>query len=123
MNIFHHSWRASGPLRGPLESNQKQSEAEAEQKREEADLLAKHQQEFENSPMQLYFLDLARDPDFYRRQPAPARMRREFLERRDKKALDAAHAVWLERFDCQLPEVMTHDQCNQALRIEYELLK
>ncbi len=46
------------------------SEVEAEQKRKEAELQANHQQEFENSPMQLYVLDVARDPDFYQCLPA-----------------------------------------------------
>jgi hypothetical protein len=114
--------RASGAQTLQL---QEQSEAKAEQKRKEAELQAKHQQEFENPPMQVYVRDVARDPDFYSswRRPAPACMQREFLEIRDKKALEAARAVWLERFDCQLPEVMAHYQCNQALRMEYELLK
>jgi hypothetical protein len=49
-------------------------------------------------------------------------MRREFLKSGDKKALDAARAVWFDRYGSQLPEIMTHDQCNQALAIGYDLL-
>ncbi len=48
--------------------------------------------------------------------------RHEFLDIRSKKALDAARAAWHKRFDCQLPEIMTTDQCNEALKIGFELL-
>ena len=67
--------------------------------------------------------NLARDPDFYRRRPAQAHFRREFLDTESKKALDAARAVWHQRFHCQLPEIMTTDQCNEALKIGFELLR
>jgi hypothetical protein len=77
-----------GPSREQL---QKQREAEAEQKKNEAELRAKHQHDFGNSPMQLYIRDmnanLARDPDFYRRRPAPACMRREFFKSGIRKRL------------------------------------
>jgi hypothetical protein len=76
--------------------------------------------------MKLYQEDikanLARDPDFNRRLPASAHMQREFLDSWSKKALDAACAVWHKHFDCQLPEIMTTDQCNEALKIGFELL-
>ncbi len=77
--------------------------------------------------MKLYKEDvkanLARDPDLYRRRPAAPHMRREFLDSGSKKALDAARAVWHKRFDCQSPEIMTTDQCNEALKIGFELLR
>ena len=58
------------------------------------------------------------DPDFYRRRPELAHFRREFFDNKSKKALDAARAVWHQRFHCQLPEIMTTDQCNEALKFE-----
>jgi len=76
--------------------------------------------------MQLYLKDvkanLARDPEFYRRRPAPAFMRREFLDSGEKKALDAARAVWLKRNGSQLPEIMTADQCSKAVKVGCNLL-
>jgi hypothetical protein len=50
-------------------------------------------------------------------------MRREFLDSGEKKALDAARAVWLQRFGSQLPEIMTADQCSKAVKVGYDLLK
>ena len=50
--------------------------AEIEELDQEAGLKCK--KDYENSPMQLYLKDvqanIARDPDFYRRKPAPAHM-------------------------------------------------
>ncbi len=90
------------------EEVQKQREAQAEQKRKEVKLLVKHKQGCENTPMQLYLKDvksnLARDLEFYWSLPAPACMQPEFLESKDKKALDAARAVWLKRFGSQLAD-------------------
>ena len=54
---------------------------------------------------------------------APAHFRREFFDNKSKKALDAARAVWHQRFHCQLPEIMTTDQCNEALKIGFKLLQ
>jgi hypothetical protein len=101
---------------------------------EEADRRVKEDREKANKAleksqlhMKLYHEDvqanLARDPDFYHRKPAPAHFRREFLDSGDKKALDAARAVWHQRFFCQLPEIMTTDQCNEALKIGYDILR
>ncbi len=45
--------------------------------------------------------------------PAPAHMRRELLDSGSKKA----RAVLHKRLDCQLPEIMTTDQCNEDLKI------
>jgi hypothetical protein len=101
--------------------------AEADRRVEEAREKAKKAIEKSELHMKLYQEDvkanLARDPDFYRRKPAPAHFRREFLDSRSKKALDAARAVWHKRFDCQLPEIMTTDQCNEALKIGYDILR
>jgi hypothetical protein len=79
--------------------------------------------------MKLYHEDmpanLTRDPDFYQCKPAPAHFRREFLDSWAKKALDAARAVWNQRFDCQLPHDhgIGTDQCNKVLKIGYDLLR
>jgi hypothetical protein len=109
------SWRAFGPL------SRATPEAEGsgrKQKRKDAEWEEKCKKDFENSPMQLYLKDvkdnLARDPEFYRRRPAPAFMRREFLDSWEKKALDAACAVWLKHFGSRLPEIMTADQCSKT---------
>ncbi len=87
---------------------------------EEAREISKKAIEKSQLHMKLYQEDVkayfARDPDFYRRLPGPAHMRREFLDSGSKKALDAARAVWHKRFDCQLPEIVTTDQCNEALK-------
>jgi hypothetical protein len=118
----------SGVPQGPSpEQLRKQREAGEKQKRKDAEWEEKCKKDFENSPMQLYLKDvkanLARDPEFYRRQPAPAFMRREFLDSWEKKALDTACAVWLKRFGSQLTEIMTADQCNKAVKVGYDLLK
>jgi hypothetical protein len=39
------------------------------------------------------------------------------------KQIDAARAIWHKRFDCQLPGIMTTDQCNEALKIGFEILQ
>ncbi len=60
------------------EQLRQQREAEEKKKREDAEWEEKRKKDFENSPMQLYLKDvkanLARDPEFYRRRPAPAFM-------------------------------------------------
>jgi hypothetical protein len=57
-----------------------------------------------------------------RAQAAPAFMQLKFLEKGEKKRLDAARAVWPVRFGTELPEVMTAAECDQALRIGSEIL-
>jgi len=108
------------------EQLRQQREAEEKKKREDAEWEEKRKKDFENSPMQLYLKDvkanLARDPEFYQRRPAPAFMRREFLDSGQKKALDAARAVWLKRNGSQLPEIMTTDQCSKAVKVGCDLL-
>jgi hypothetical protein len=100
--------------------------AEADQRVDEARDKSNTPTENSQLHMKLYQEDikanLASDPDFIRRLPAPANMQREFLDSWSKKALDTACAVWHKRFDCQLPEIMTTDQCNEALQIGFELL-
>jgi hypothetical protein len=54
-----------------------------------------------------------------RAQAAPAFMQLKFLEKGEKKRLDAARAVWPVRFGT---EVMTAAECDQALRIGSEIL-
>jgi hypothetical protein len=97
--------------------------AEADRKVKEAREKAKKALEKSQLHMTIYHEDvqanLARD----HREPAPAHFRREFLDSGAKKALDAARAVWHQRFLCQLPEIMTTDQCNEALKIRYDLLR
>ncbi len=46
-----------------------------------------------------------------------AYMRREILRNEGKKALDAARAVWYSGFGHHLSEVMTPDQCDEAVRV------
>jgi len=46
----------------------------------------------------------------------------EFLDSGEKKALDAARAVWLKRNGSQLPEIMTADQCSKAVKVGCDLL-
>ena len=110
--------------RAPLE--RKQSERDAEKKKKDADSHLKCQQDFEREPMQLFLKDvqanIARDPEFYRRKPAPAHMRREFLSSTGKDCLDAARAVWPKRYGSHLPEVMTDAECNRALKVGRDLL-
>ncbi len=73
------------------EKPRKQREAEEKKKRKDAEWEEKCKKDFENSPMQLYLKpqgcesNLARDPEFYRRRPATAFMRREFLDSGEKK--------------------------------------
>lgn len=102
-------------------------EKEAEKKRKDAELQLKIQQKFERQPFQLFLknqkANLAKDPDFYRRDPPPAYMRREFLTRPEKKALDAARVVWPKRFGGQLPEVMTAAECRKAVAIGLSILR
>ena len=112
-----------GPSREEL---QEQREREAEKKRKDAEFQLKVQRKFERQPFQLFLKDqkanLAKDPDFYRRDPPPAYMRREFLTTPEKKALDAARAVWPKRFGGQLPEVMTASECRKAVTIGLSIL-
>jgi hypothetical protein len=112
-----------GPSREEL---REQREREAEKKRKDTEFQLKRKQEFENQPFQLYLKDLkanlARDPQFYSRKPAPAYMRREFLTSGEKKALDAARVVWPKRFGVQLPEIMTDSECRKAVAIGRNIL-
>ncbi len=58
-------------------------------------------------------------------QASTSFLRREFLNSGEKQALDAARAVWLERFGSLrlLPEIMTEEQCRKALKVDFDILK
>jgi hypothetical protein len=115
-----------GVPQGPSpEALKEERERDAEKKRKDAEWRLKCKKDYENSPMQLYLKDvqanIARDPDFYRRKPAPAHMRREFLSNSDKELLDAARAVWPKRYGRELPETMTHEECDKALKVGHDV--
>ena len=112
-----------GPSREEL---REQSERDAEKKRKDAEFRLKCQQDFEREPMQLFLKDvqanIARDPEFYRRKPAPAHMRREFLSSTSKDWLNTARAEWPKRYGSYFPEIMTNAECNRALKVGRDLL-
>ena len=108
------------------EELREQREKETEKQRKDAEFKTKCKQARDNEPLQLYMKDLkanlAKDPDFYNRTPAPAYMQRKFLGKGETMRLDAARAVWPIRFGKELPEVMTAAECDKAMRIGSEIL-
>ena len=66
--------------------------------------------------------NIAGDQEYYRRKPAPACMKPEFLTSEDKKLVAAARVVWPQRYGSQLPEKMTFDEYRRALNVRRGLI-